>query len=113
MRAADYRLRMTEGEFQAAVIGLARLHGWKVAHFRPALTAKGWRTPMQGDRGFPDLVLAKGGRVIFAELKAKGKYPTHEQTDWINELRGENVEVYVWRPTDMDQVQMTLTRRPA
>lgn len=111
MRAADYRMRATEGEFQTAVIALAHLRGWKVAHFRPARTERGWRTPMEGDAGFPDLVLARKGSVIFAELKAHGKNPSADQADWLAALQGDNgVEVYVWRPEDMDQVQMILGR---
>jgi hypothetical protein len=111
VRGTDYRLHATEGEFQEAVISLARLYGWKVAHFRPARTEKGWRTAMQGDKGFPDLVLAKQGRVIFAELKAHGKNPTTDQTEWLAALQGnEKAEVYVWRPEDMEQVRMILDR---
>jgi len=52
---------MTEQQLLDAIVQAAKLHGWMVAHFRPALTAKGWRTPMQGDPGFPDLVLARKG----------------------------------------------------
>jgi hypothetical protein len=46
----------TEREFQRQVIDLARLLGWRCAHFRPGRTARGWRTPVQADgAGFPDL----------------------------------------------------------
>ena len=61
---------MTEREFQRAVVELARLMGWRVHHTRPALTRAGeWRTPIQGDAGFPDLVLCRPPRLILAELK--------------------------------------------
>ena len=47
---------MSERELQDAVIQLARLLGWRVAHFRPAMTTRGWRTPVSADgAGFPDL----------------------------------------------------------
>lgn len=43
-----------ERQWQAQVIELARILGWRVAHFRPALTKHGWRTPVQADgAGFP------------------------------------------------------------
>lgn len=59
----------TEAMFQIEIIELARILGWRVAHFRPAQTRHGWRTPVAADgKGFPDLVLVRE-RVIYAELK--------------------------------------------
>lgn len=77
---------MSEAELQDAVIECARLLGWRCAHFRPAQTGKGWRTPMIGDTGFPDVVLARDGRILFLELKAAGKKPRPEQTAWLEAL---------------------------
>jgi len=66
-------MSMTEREFQQAVVQLARLMGWRVHHTRPALTQRGrWLTPIQGDAGFPDLVLCRPPRLILAELKRAG-----------------------------------------
>ena len=64
---------MTEADLQQAVIECARTLGWMVAHFRPALRQSGrWSTPVQADgKGFPDLVLARAGRVIFAEAQER------------------------------------------
>lgn len=86
---------MNEAEFQQAVIDIAKLRGWRVAHFRPARTAKGWRTPVQGHAGFPDLVLARRGRVLFIELKSDKGRITADQLAWAKEL-GEAFRV--WRP---------------
>jgi hypothetical protein len=102
---------ISERAFQDNVIALAKLFGWRVAHFRPAQTKHGWRTPMQGDKGFPDLVLAKGGRVVFAELKSdKGKLSA-DQKDWIAALDAPpgwdsemSHEVHVWYPDDLDAI---------
>jgi len=98
--------RITEREFQRAVVELARLHGWRVHHTRPALNRRGqWQTPIQGDAGFPDLVLARDGRVIFAELKRTGGRPTQQQHMWLETLALCNgVEVYVWFPDDWDRI---------
>ena len=74
---------MTEADLQQGVIQLARLFGYRVAHFRPAQTAKGWRTPVQADgKGFPDLVMIhrERRRIIFAELKAaRGQLSTDQE----------------------------------
>jgi hypothetical protein len=52
--------------------------------------------------GFPDLVLVKPPRLIFAELKAEGKNPTPEQEVWLRALEKlwPHVEVQVWRPSN-------------
>ena len=114
----------TEAEFQRLVVEAAQLHGWHVAHFRPARTQSGgWATPMQGDKGFPDLVMARGGRVIFAELKSEKGRLTDEQRSWMGALTGRpeyswntwqvtepraNPEAYVWRPSDFEEIREVL-----
>lgn len=92
---------MTEAEFQQRVIDTARLYGWRVAHHRPARTKHGWRTPIQGDPGFPDLVLAKNGQVIVAELKSNTGSIRDCQEDWLDEL---GTHGRVWRPDDWPDV---------
>lgn len=97
---------MTESQFQRLVIQYAHLRGWLVHHARPALRQSGgWSTPIQGDRGFPDLVLARDGIVLFAELKsAKGRL-TVEQKAWLESVGDMGV---VWRPADWPQVEARL-----
>src|SRR3990167_191204 len=90
---------VTEASFQQQVIAYARLRGWRVAHFRPAMNRRGvWATQMQGDPGFPDLVLARHDRVIFAELKSEKGRSTSDQIAWANTMGG----VFLWRPSDWD-----------
>ena len=110
---------MTEAELMAAVIDLARLLGWRVHHCRPARTGQGWRTPITGHAGFPDLVLARRGVVIFAELKSERGKVSPDQREWLQALSGDtrvaatrrgpervravgvvDPRVFVWRPAD-------------
>jgi len=92
---------MTERDLQAWVIVLARLLGWRVAHFRPARTAHGWRTPVAGDgAGFPDLVLVGHGRVLFRELKAGRGRLRPEQEAWLSALRSSGADAEVWTEAD-------------
>jgi len=97
---------MTEREFMEQVTDLAEIYGWTWAHFRPAQTSKGWRTPVSGPlgKGFPDLVLVRERRVIFAELKAdKGKlFPDQERV--LNVFGRSGVEIHVWWPSDFDRI---------
>lgn len=106
---------LTEREFQSAVIELARMFKWRLAHFRPGKDRRGkWSTPMSGDVGFPDLVLVGYGRVIFAELKAQDGAVRPEQREWLADLLLAGAETYLWRPSDLDEIALVLgpTYRP-
>ena len=88
---------MTEAQFTQRVIDAARLYSWLVTHFRPARTERGWRTPLQGDSGFPDLVLARRGVVLVPELKVGHNKPRPDQVSWGVALGG----CYrLWYPED-------------
>ncbi|MGW4525156.1 VRR-NUC domain-containing protein [Amycolatopsis sp. NPDC004378] len=100
---------LSEEELQQRVLQTARLYGWRAAHFRPAQTAKGWRTPMSGDPGFPDLVLARDGVVLFAELKSRRGRTTPDQDLWLDQLGDHSV---LWRPADWPAIQNELRRTP-
>ena len=96
---------VTERDWQRQVTDAAELFGWSWAHFRPARTERGWRTAVSGPlgAGFPDLVMVKGDRLIFAELKAEGARLRPEQTTVLDALRGA-ADVYVWRPSQLPEV---------
>lgn len=103
---------MTEKErgFQQAIIELAQLVGYRVAHFRPARTAQGWRTPVAADgAGFPDLVLVRE-RVLFVECKSERGRLTKDQEAWRDALLAAGAEWYEWRPNSWREIEETLTR---
>ncbi len=110
----DLRLKITERQFQAAVIELAKWHGWMVFHPMPVQNTKGvWRTAIAGDRGFPDLVLAHSTRgLILAELKTGTGRVAEEQQVWIDTLLMAGAETYVWRPKDLPSIEARLRARP-
>lgn len=94
---------LTESQWASVVNDTARLGGWRRYH-----TYLSKRSP----RGFPDLVLVRDGRLIFAELKteAKTSKATQEQDEWLAALRDvAGVEVYLWRPSDWSDVVEVLT----
>lgn len=93
------RTALTEAQLQACVLDLAKLYGLKAHHCRPARTATGWATPISGDRGFPDLVIA-GCRVIYRELKAEGGRVSPDQVGWLHTLAAAGVDAQIWRPRD-------------
>ena len=101
--AAGYRV--TETQFQTQVIELAHVLGYRVAHFRPAQTSRGWRTPVQADcKGFPDLILCKPGRLLAVELKAEKKKPSAEQEAWLEWFREAGASTYLWHPSDWERI---------
>ena len=92
--------RMTEAQLQSAVMELARVLGWRAVHFRPAIDRSGrWSTPTQGAIGFPDCVLVRGTRLVFAELKSTDGRVSPQQAAWLRDLYVAGVEAYVWRPS--------------
>lgn len=94
---------MTESDLEAAVLDLAAILGWRRAHFRPALTRRGWRTPVSGDgAGFPDLILTRPPRIVAAELKSATGRMSPEQERWLADLAASGIETHIWRPIDLD-----------
>lgn len=118
---------VSEDELLRLVVDEAKARGWMVTHFRPARNARGhWSTPLQGDAGFPDLVMARGGVVIFAELKREKAKASADQRAWIEALgqpwKGRlfmddgrlilsSLEhaAMVWRPSDWPLIERALT----
>ena len=96
-------------DLQRAVIDLARLHGFFVAHFQSVLATRKdgtarWRTPAAADgKGFPDLVLVRpGDRVIYVEIKGKGDTVRPEQADWHRWLASAGQDVFVWTERELN-----------
>lgn len=100
-----------EAEWQKNVIDLARLFGWRIAHFRPAQTTKGWRTPVAADgAGWPDLFLVRE-RCIAIELKREKGKLSDDQAVWLTALRQAGIETYLIRPRHLEQLADVLRYR--
>jgi hypothetical protein len=104
----------SEDDFLDDVIELAHAAGWKAAHFRAALTAKGFRTAVAGDgAGFPDLVLVHPRHgIIFAELKTERGVISAEQLAWQHRLQVAGQRAYIWRPHDLRDSVIIALRAP-
>lgn len=104
---AAQALRVSEKDWQVWVIDVAKTYGWLVHHVRPARKADGsWSTPLQGDKGFPDLVLChpKRGQFILVELKSDSGHLTPDQESWFYALAIAGCQAAVWRPADREYV---------
>lgn len=113
---------ITEAQFQAQIVDLAKMSGWLVHAERPAQYQSGrWATHIQGMAGFFDLVMIRDGDVIFAELKVGKNKPSEAQNAWIDALAPAlhlsrnplmpSVRAFVWRPADMPAIQRILLTR--
>lgn len=92
-------MNITEKQWQAQVVYLARLFGYRIYH--PWLS-------IRSERGWPDLAIFRPGRFLLAELKSDTGKLTDAQLRMIADLTAAGVEVYVWRPRDIDRVMEIL-----
>jgi len=94
---------MSEKEFQAEVERIARSHGWRVYHTRDS---------RKSAHGFPDIVALRGSREVIAELKVGGNRPDAAQESWLEAYRDAGREVFVWRPSDLPEIERVFLEAP-
>ena len=88
---------VSERQWREQVLVWAGRSGW-LAYFT-------WSS-VHSPAGFPDLVLVRPPRLVFAELKAGRGQPTALQRTWLKRLgQCPGVEAYLWKPSDEDSVQ--------
>jgi len=98
MRPAAVR----EADFAVQIEHLLDLFGWMWTHFEPAVRQSGrWATPLRGDKGLPDYVAVRRGRLLFIEIKGTGGRLTLGQSAWLEQLRHAGAETFVWWPDDV------------
>lgn len=88
-----------EKAFQATLIKFAKPLGWSIYHTFDS---------RRSNKGFPDLVMVRGDRIIFAELKSATGRLMADQESWIELLRGAGQVVYVWRPANWPEIKEVL-----
>ena len=125
MHASELQARLTESELKTKIIDLAHARGWLAHHTRPARRWDGsWSTPIEGDPGFPDLVLVRDQSIIIVELKTTKGALSDEQRKWFRELTGDGsgrsphrsagvrdghgLLVETWRPEDWALIEEIL-----
>ena len=94
-----------EADFLRAVTDLATLTHWLCYHTYDS---------RRSQAGFPDLVLARGEHLIFAELKTNRGRVRPAQREWLDVLSNlaegqARISVYLWRPRDWDGIVEILT----
>jgi hypothetical protein len=84
---------VTEAELRAVVVPLAHQHGWLVF----SMPAARLRRPVKDATGYPDLTLARDGRVMWMELKQDDGVLSPAQMRWLRVLPA----MHVIRPADL------------
>ena len=96
---------ITEREFSWRVEELLKIYGWKFYH-----VVDQRHYARRTTKGFPDYTAAKEPRLVFFELKSEKGKLTPEQKKWIDLLIACGQEVYIWKPSQMEEVIKTLGR---
>jgi len=113
MKSGKSQIRgiIAEKDFSRQIDDLLGLFGWRWCHFRPARTEHGWRTALSGHQGFPDYIAIRPPRLLIFELKSESGQPTLEQYEWLEALATSGQEVYLWRPSDFDEIAEILSQK--
>lgn len=97
---------LTEAQWQKVVTDVADAYGWTWWHAPDNRPVKGRIQRIKP--GLPDLIMVRGKRLIFAELKRETGSTTAAQDDALDKLGGTNAETYVWKPRDRAEVMRIL-----
>jgi len=91
----------TEKQFESQVKDLAKIFRWKYYHT--------WRS-IHSPAGFPDCVMVRPDRIIFAELKSEKGQVSEAQQEWLDKLEATGkCEVYLWRPGQIEEIAEILS----
>ena len=97
---------VTEKELQTTVSVAFEAAGQRVFHIGDSRkeVMDGERYELVGDTqaaGYPDLTIAGGGKILWAELKSQQGKLEPLQVEWLDELPAH--QAYVWRPEDLER----------
>lgn len=101
-------MKIKEEDFATQIEDLLDTFKWRWTHSRPALSMKGWRTPIAGHKGFTDYVAVRDGTCLFIELKSEDGKLSEEQNEWRIELErvakcSLGVQYLLLRPSDYER----------
>ncbi|MEN8233759.1 MAG: hypothetical protein ABFR89_02410 [Actinomycetota bacterium] len=104
---------MKEDDLKSAVTDALEWNGWRWQHQRPAMKKDGsWMTPIEGHKGWPDIVAVKDGRMILAELKGSSGRCSPDQLVWLTMLAEvSGVETYLIGPSELADFLEVITGR--
>jgi hypothetical protein len=103
MQHASMASGITERQWLRQLTDLAKTLGWRPYHTQLSK----W-----SEAGWPDLALCKPPRLLLVELKSERGKVTPAQQEWLSLLADcPGIEVYLWRPSDLDEAVKVLHGR--
>jgi hypothetical protein len=115
--AAEYGQRLTEKQWRGLVRETAEALRWRVLFELPdkaylLLRDATRKNPAQGrllpPKGWPDFIFGRDdgptSRVLVVELKVGANRPSPEQVATLTTLAKADLEVYLWYPTDWEEI---------
>ena len=97
---------ISEKDWQKYVISKALYNGWTYYHPPDNKPCNGRIQKIVA--GFPDLVLLKGSKITFVELKTETGKTSLAQKEWLAKLAATGSDVFVWRPSQYKEVNKYL-----
>lgn len=107
---------VSEAVFQQQVVELATICGWTCLHVRRSIGRRGGKQAYQTTtsiKGWVDLLIWRPGQIIAVELKSEKGRLTEEQRECLAGLAAAGVPVYVWRPSDFEELARVLAPKRA
>lgn len=92
----------SEASFRTWVCDLATVRGWRWCYFPDSRR-------LEGVSGIPDLILVRGTRLLFVELKTDVGRVRPGQREWLADLAGTGAETHLWRPRDREAILTALS----
>tara|TARA_R110002110_G_scaffold148645_2_gene339757 strand:+ start:939 stop:1304 length:366 start_codon:yes stop_codon:yes gene_type:complete len=94
---------ITEAELQATILDMAQTFGWRCHHeYDSRIAPRGRGSRTMTDKGYPDLTLVRGDKLLYVEVKKESGKVSRDQELWLAALRACGVRAEVWRPSDLD-----------
>jgi VRR-NUC domain len=103
---------ISEKAFQKQIMDLARMYGWRVAHFSDSRkqVKPGVFVGDADAAGFPDLFLIRPPEILVIEVKKELGKTTDIQEEWLADFRACGIEAFVARPSTFDEILARLTK---
>ena len=107
-------VRAAELDCERTILQAAQIAGWRRHGEGIGFQRGRKRTPIKGDAGWPDLILAKSTWLLAVELKRKPNTVDDEQWKWLRALDGVPgvLALVVWVPEDQDDFIAALFGMP-
>lgn len=101
----------SEKQFQHTIIDFAQAIGYRVYHQIDTGACQACQAPNYSKRigpGFPDLVIAGRGKLIYAEVKSETGKLSVDQEMWRDLLLEAGAQWYLWRPSSWTEIEKAL-----